>query len=534
MNHSERIVIIGGGIAGLAAAALLAREGASVTLLEAHNEVGGRAGSWEKAGFRFDTGPSWYLMPEVFDHFFKLFGSSAEQELDLELLDPGYRVYFEKQAEAVDIAVDRAGNVALFESMQPGAGKSLERYLDSAEEAYNLALAEFLYTNFEKKSALLRSPVVKRMPKLFDLMATSLDKYVGRYFKDSRLKQILGFPAVFLATSPFHAPALFHLMSHLDLTQGVLYPQGGFTVLIERIRMTAEANGVTILTGARVEEILLDQANGGSGKAVMAARGVRVERDGKSETIEADVVVSAADLHHTETQLLPEDAQSYPESWWQKRDAGPGAVLAYLGIKGEVPNLLHHNLFFTEDWTGDFEQLFPAKPGASRSIPNPASFYACVPSVTDSSVAPKGDTNMFLLIPVPSDTGIGAGGENGSGSAAVEAAVEVAIDQIIARTGDATFRDRIVVRRTVGPADFERELNSWNGGALGPAHTLKQSAFFRASIRSKKVDGLFYVGGSSIPGIGLPMCLISAEVLVKTLRGSTDASPLPEPVTAAP
>ncbi|MCI2958858.1 phytoene desaturase family protein [Agromyces atrinae] len=517
----DRIVIIGAGIAGLASAALLARDGADVVVLEASDVVGGRAGSWESEGFRFDTGPSWYLMPEVFDHFFRLFGSSAAEELDLVELDPGYRVYSDGYDDALDIRADRESNVALFEAQEAGAGAALERYLDSSEEAYSLALERFLYSDFSAPSAFLDASLLPRLPKLTRLLTNSLDAFAGDYVSDRRLRQVLGYPAVFLGTSPYKAPALYHLMSHLDLEQGVLYPRGGFTTIIAAIERIARAQGVRIETGARVTRIRTERTSRRT-----RATGVDYVQDGVAHRIDATRVVSAADLHHTETELVPADRQTYPESWWQKRDPGPGAVLAMLGVRGEVAGLLHHSLFFTADWRGDFEKLF----GDDPTVPEPTSFYACMPSATDDSVAPEGDTNLFLLIPVPADTGIGSGGIDGAGSAEVESIVDRAIARLADVAGDPDLADRIVTRRTVGPADFESDLNSWRGGALGPAHTLRQSAFFRGRNSSKVIEGLHYAGGTTIPGIGLPMCLISAEILAKGIRGDRSTSPLPEPV----
>lgn len=526
LEGGDHVVIIGAGISGLASAALLAREGASVTVLEARDEVGGRAGTWEQDGFRFDTGPSWYLMPEVFEHFFALFGKRVQDELDLVTLDPGYRVFYQNYDQHLDVVADRERNIELFESVEVGAGKKLSEYLDSAKYAYQLALRSFLYTNFERKRTLIDRTILKDLPKLADLMATSLDKFVRKSFDDVRLQQILGYPAVFLGTNPFDAPALYHLMSHLDMEQGVLYPKGGFWELIERIRILAEEQGVKIITGAKVTSINVVEA-GSPRSRVRATSGVTYVKKGKTFDLEAQTVVSAADLHHVETELLPPAAQSYPEEWWQKRNPGPGAALAYIGIKGQIPGLLHHNLFFSEDWAGDFAKI--GAPAGASSIPSPASFYACVPSGTDDTVAPRGDTNLFLLVPIPADVSLGKGGMGGKGSKAIESAIDQALSWIANVTNTPDLQDRIVVRRTSAPANFETELNAWRGGALGQAHTLLQSAFWRGTIRSKKVDGLFTVGSSTIPGVGLPMCLISAEVLVKTLRGETDAKPLPEP-----
>lgn len=515
----SRVVIIGGGIAGLASAALLAREGHEVTLVERREATGGRAYSWSADGFRFDMGPSWYLMPEVFDHFFKLVGTSAAEQLELVQLDPGYRVITQGHDDWTDIAATREDNVALFESIEPGAGAKLERYLDSALDTYEMAKKRFLYTSFESFGPLLTTDVLKRTPKLVQLLLQNLDTYVARRFDDLRLRQVLGYPAVFLGSSPFDTPAMYHLMSHLDLADGVLYPMGGFTTLIERIHAVAEQQGASIRTSAPVARILVDEATS-------TARGVELEG---GEVIEADIVVSAADLHHTETQLLPEAHQSYPEEYWEPRNPGPSALLLYLGVKGELPNLEHHTLLFAADWRENFEAIF----GPDTRLPEPASLYICKPSGVDPSVAPEGHENLFVLVPAPADLALGRGDVDGDGDTRLEAYADRIIAQIAQWTRTPDLAERIVLRRTYGPGDFHADLNAWRGSMLGPAHTLKQSAFFRTGNVSKKVRGLYYVGASTIPGIGLPMCLISAEVLVKRLRGDTSTGPLPEPLEAS-
>jgi len=511
-------VVIGGGISGLASAALLARDGYRVTVVEANAALGGRAGSWERDGFRFDTGPSWYLMPEVFDHFYKLLGTSSDEQLDLVTLDPGYRVIFEDTDEPIDIAASREGNIALFESIEPGAGAKLDAYLESARDTYDIAKKRFLYTTFQDFVPLLKRDVLKRGVKMGRLLLEPLATLAARTVKDDRLQKILGYPAVFLGSSPYITPSLYHLMSHLDLTDGVLYPMGGFTRVIQSISDLARAGGVTIITEAPVTRILVE--NG-------AAVGVEyTTRTGAVTRLDADVVVSAADLHHTETKLLEPAQQTYPESYWEKSTAGPGGLLLYLGVTGEIPELEHHTLMFTREWQKGFEAIF----GANTSVPSPASLYVCKPSSIDPATAPDGSTNLFVLVPIPSDPSIGRGDVDGDGDARIEAIADHVIEQIATWAKIPDLASRITVRRTVGPRNFVDELNSWKGTLLGPAHTLKQSAFFRAGNVSKKVTGLYYAGGSTIPGIGLPMCLISAEILVKRLRGDTSTGPLPEPL----
>ena len=518
-----RTIVIGGGIAGLASAALLAREGHDVTLLESRAELGGRAGLWETEGFRFDTGPSWYLMPEVFEHFYRLFGSSVAEQLDLVKLDPGYRVLFEGDPVPVDIRADRAANIRLFESVQPGAGRALDRYLDSATETYDMAVKRFLYSSYESFRPFLVPDVLRRLGRLARLLLQPLDKFVAGFVTDARLRQILGYPAVFLGSAPNLTPSMYHLMSHLDLADGVHYPQGGFSTLIDSIAAIARSEGVRVITEATVTAV---RVNGDKTVAGVSFR----DSAGQSVSLDSESVVSAADLHHTETELVPTALQTYPERWWQKRRSGPGAVLVMLGVSGELPQLQHHSLFFTTDWGKNFGQIF----GKTTSVPSPASLYVCMPSATDPSVAPTGDSNLFVLVPVPADVTLGAGGINGAGSVTIELIADAAIAQVAQWAGIPDLAARITVRRTVGPADFADDLNSWKGGALGPAHTLRQSAFLRGSNMSKKVSGLYYAGGTTIPGIGLPMCLISAEILLKRIRHDTTTGPLPEPLPARP
>jgi phytoene desaturase len=204
-------------------------------------------------------------------------------------------------------------------------------------------------------------------------------------------------------------------------------------------------------------------------------------------------------------------------------------VLACLGVRGEIPELPHHSLFFTEDWRRNFDDIF----GDHPQVPDPASVYVCKPSETDATVAPPGCANLFVLVPVPPDVSLGAGGVDGTGDPLVERVADAAIDQVAAWAGIEDLRGRVVVRRTFGPADFARDLNAWSGGALGPAHTLRQSAFLRTGNVSTKVSGLYYAGSSTVPGIGLPMCLISAELVLKRLRGDRSSHPVDEPTDQA-
>jgi len=253
------VAIVGGGVGGLATAALLAADGHRVTLFEAGPGFGGRAGSWERDGFRFDLGPSWYLMPEVFDHFYRLLGTSASEQLDLTTLDPGYRVYVEGDPEPFDLPAGREAARAALTSLDPASAARIAAYLDSASSAYQLATERFLYGSFDSIRPFLDRTLLGELPRLRRMLTRSLDDEIRRTTTDARLRRLLGYPAVFLGGTPMGVPSLFHLMSHLDVEQGVLYPRGGFARVVETLVELARAAGAQLVADAPVARILVDR-----------------------------------------------------------------------------------------------------------------------------------------------------------------------------------------------------------------------------------------------------------------------------------
>jgi phytoene desaturase len=308
---------------------------------------------------------------------------------------------------------------------------------------------------------------------------------------------------VFLGTSPYEAPALYSLMSHMDFSQGVYYPQGGLYGIIEALVQIGTKSGVTYHYGMAATRII---SQNGHAKAV--------EFEGGNQ-VTADIVVSNADLHHTEMNLLNSADRTYDEKYWSKKQVGPSALLMYLGVRGDLPELVHHNLLFTADWRSNFADIFNAK-----TWPEPASIYVCKPSATDATVAPAGHENVFVLVPAPASTDVS--------EARLHELADGYLDQIADMTGIPDLRERVVYKQIYGPQEFATDYNSWQGTALGLSHRLNQSALFRPSNRSKKLGNLYYVGGNTTPGVGLPMCLIGAELIYKRLAGDTSAAPLKE------
>ena len=517
-RNPDTAIVIGAGAAGLATAALLGREGFDVTVIDRIDEIGGRAGELTVDGFRFDTGPSWYLMPDAFDHFFALFGKRTEDMFELVDLSPAYRLFPEGQ-QLIDVPSDPEKTIALFESIETGAGDRLRNYLASAGETYELALKYFLYTTFSTPAGFLAPEVRSNYRKLVRLLTEGLEGFVDKQFADVRLRQMLAYPAVFLSSHPARTPSLYHLLSHTDLVQGVKYPQGGFAAVMRAIESLALAHGAEIQLGTEATAIHVDGRR---------ATGVSVRRsDGTAEELAADVVVSTADLKFTETRLLPRGKRTYDERYFAARNPGLSCVLVMLGVEGRLPELAHHNLLFSRNWDVDFDAVFDG-PHAARPLDASQSIYVSKPSETDASTAPEGCENLFVLVPTPSAPDLGHGDAyRESASPRVDAVADAAVDQIAAWCGIPDLAERIRVRRTLGPADFAERYYSFAGGAIGPAHTLKQSAFLRGRNASKKVDNLLYAGATTLPGVGVPMCLISAENVIKRLRDDVSSGPLP-------
>ncbi len=494
---NKKIVIIGSGLGGLAAAGLLAKDGYEVTVLEKNANLGGRAGLWEKDGFKFDLGPSWYLMPDIFEKFFSEMGTTADKELDLVRLNPAYRIFFEAEkdqsgritrpAEKVDIS-DWQQVRAYFEALEPGAGAKFDEYMRIAEYQYKIAVNDFLPLQYNKLSDFLSWRMMTEGRKLH--VFENMDRYIKRFFKNPRIKKILEYNLVFLGSSPFNTPALYNIMSYVDFGLGVWYPKGGIYELTKALTRLAEQYGAKIHLNTPVEKILVEQ-----GKTV----GVRVEG---GNVFAADRVISNADYAFTERKLLEAKDRTYSEKYWNSRILAPSAFMMYLGLNKRFPSLQHHNLYFCNDWNQNFEDIFKYK----RIGSNPST-YVCAPSVTDPTVAPAGCENVFVLTPIA------------PGIEVDEVAMEnLVMDQLEKQFDMQGIRENILVKKVFSAKDFSTFFNSQNGTALGLAHNLMQTAYFRPKQKSPKVQGLYYVGAGTHPGIGMPMVMLSAQVLAEGFR----------------
>ena len=473
------VLVIGAGVAGLSTAAFLAKAGCQVRVLDKNSSLGGRARIFEADGYRFDMGPSWYWMPDVFERFFAQFGKRVADYYSLQRLDPSYRVYWHEQV--VDVPADLGQLRTWFDSIEPGAAKQLDKFLAEAAYKYEVAMRKLVYMPGISVREFIDIDLIKGALRL-DVFV-SMKKHVARFFKDRRLQQLMEFPVLFLGAMAEHIPALYSLMNHADMVGGTWYPDGGMVRLPMAMGDLCSELGVVFQLNEEVVQL-----------ETTARRVQQVVTDKAEYT--ADIVIGAGDYQHIET-LLPVDKQSYSAAWWDSRMLAPSALLFYLGLDGRLNDVRHHSLFFD----ADFEQHAAAIYEQPRWPQDPL-FYMCAPSVSDKTVAPAGKENLFLLMPVT------------AGLSDHQALRGKYYTQLLQRL-EKVFGSVPTVEycRSYAQNDFMRDYHSFKGNAYGLANTLWQTAMGKPSCRSRKLDNLFYCGQLTVPGPGLPPALISGELV---------------------
>ncbi len=485
---SKKIIVIGSGFAGLSAACHLAQAGYDVTVLEKNADLGGRAREFSAEGFRFDMGPSWYWMPDVFDSFFANFGKKTSDYYELNRLSPSYKVVFDTK-ESVDIPADYGALRDMFESYETGAAAQLDAFMDDASYKYEVGIKDFVYRPSRSVFEFTDMRFFKGLVQL-DLLS-SFSKLARKHFKNEKLLQIIEFPVLFLGATPENTPAMYSLMNYADLKLGTWYPKGGMHEIIKAMVSLARELGVQFETNVEVAKIKIKND---------IVTGIETTED---IFYTADAVLAGADYHHVEQQLLPKAYRQYSPEYWDKRTMAPSSLLFYIGVNKRIKNLLHHNLFFDADFALHAKEIYD-----TPKLPTRPLFYVSCPSQTDSTVAPEGMENIFLLMPTPPDLPLT--------KADYEHYFDVMMQRLEAFTGE-NITEHIVYKRGFAHAEFIKEYHSYKGNAYGLANTLMQTALLKPSLKNPKLKNLYFAGQLTVPGPGVPPSLISGEVVAREL-----------------
>lgn len=475
-----KIAIIGSGFSSLAASCYLAQAGYDVTVYEKNATVGGRARQLKDKGFTFDIGPTWYWMPDVFEKFFNDFNKKPSDYYALEKLSPAYKVYFGEN-DVIDIADNLKDIVTTFESIEKGSGKQLESFIGEAKSNYDIAIKDLVYRPGDSIVELITLETAKRVSQFF----STISKTVKSKFKDYRLQQILEFPVLFLGAKPSNTPGFYNFMNYADFGLGTWHPKGGMYKVVEGMERLAIELAVKFETNANVEKINVE-----NNKAVgLVVNGL---------SLKADVVLSGADYHFTETLLEPFQRQ-YSEKYWDAKTFAPSSLLFYVGFDKKIENVNHHTLFFDVPFEQHAKEIYDTKRWPKEPL-----FYASFPTKTDDSFAEQGQEAATFLIPLAIDLK--------DTPEIRELYFNKIIDRFEALTNQ-SVRKHIVFKSSYCVNDFKNDYNSYKGNAYGLANILTQTAFLRPKIKSKKVQQLYFTGQLTVPGPGVPPSLISGKIV---------------------
>ncbi|MEI7819075.1 MAG: phytoene desaturase family protein [bacterium] len=491
-NQPRNIVIIGAGIGGLSAAARLAHDGFKVTVVEKESLVGGRAHRIEQDGYSFDTGPTILMMTDVLYDTFAYCDKNLDDYVELIQLEPNYKTWF-SDGETIEVSSNLPRFAKELARIDPKAPEQFYRFFSDVAKIYRLARGQFIDKNFDS----LRDFIdIKAGFQLFKGRGLyKLYNFVSRYFDDWRLRQLFSFQSMYLGVTPYEAPAVYSVVSYMETGLGIWYPKGGMHALPRAFQKLCEELGVTFRLNTAVDRIEIE------GKK---ARGVILENN---ELLKADIVISNADLTYTYKNLIAsEHRRRYPDKKVDALKQASSALLFYWGVDHELPDMLHHNVYFSDDFKHNLEEIFHEK-----VIPKDPAFYLYIPTKTDPKLAPKNKHVLYVLVPVPN---LNSDVDWNKATQDIKARVIERIKTVM----KVDIAKSIESEAIFTPQDFLTRFNLTDGSAFGLSHFFFQSGYFRPHNVSRDVDGLYFVGASTYPGSGIPMVTLSGKLVAERIN----------------
>jgi len=488
MSRPLDVVVIGAGLGGLAAAAHLIKAGHTVTIVERESIPGGRAGMITEAGFRLDNGPTVLTMPNLLADAFAAAGAEMADFVTIKPVDPMYRAVY---ADGSTLHV-RHGREAMTDEIRQFANaheaEAFGRFCDWLEQLYRVEMAHFIDANFDSVLDL-----VKPWRAGLELVRLGgfgkLGRKVASFFDDERLQRIFSFQAMYAGLAPYEALSLYAVITYMDSVEGVFVPEGGMHAMATGLAAAVEKAGVTIRYDSPVTRILRT----GSG----AVSGVEVAG---SERIAADVVVCNPDLPVAYRTLLGGvDAPRVA----RRGKYSPSCLLWVAGVKGLPPaEAAHHNIHFGHDWNASFKALIHD----GVRMPDP-SILVTLHSLDDASLAPAGCSSIYVLEPTP----------NLDGRIDWSRERDRITESLRAKVAGLGYPTDVVVERIYDPLDWEA-MGMERGTPFALAHTFRQTGPFRPNNVDKRVPGLVFTGSSTLPGVGVPMVLVSGKLAAERVQ----------------
>jgi phytoene desaturase len=493
----QRVVVIGAGFGGLAAACRLAALGYSVELFDKRDKLGGRGYQYDINGFKFDGGPTVITVPYMFDEIFDLAGRKREDYFSLTQLDPFYRI-FNHEGRHFDYHRETEDNLASIREWNAGDQEGYKRFLAGTEKIFDS------FGPFTDKTFLRFSDMLKILPQMVKLNAMAgTHGYVSRFIKDDFLRQVFSFHPLLIGGNPLDTPAIYTLIAQFEKRWGVLYAMGGTGAIVQGLGRLFTELGGKIHLNTEVREILVE---GRLAKGVRLADGTKVA---------ADAVISNGDPAFTYLNLIPARAR---RTWTNFRieklsKYSMSLFVIYFGTNRRYTGskLKHHNIIVGKNYKGLLKDVF--KDGGA--LPEEMALYLHMPTRTDASVAPEGCESFYVLAPAPN-----------LGSVDWTTQAKPYRDRIMQFLQDNYLPDvqqHIVAEHTIDPLHFQNTLNSHRGAAFSLQPTLMQSAWMRPHNRAEDFDNLYFCGAGTHPGAGIPSVLSSGKIAARLVHEAAQA-----------
>jgi phytoene desaturase len=486
MTKNKKVVIVGAGIGGITTAVYLAQRGYDVSVYEKNPSPGGRCGQFIRDGHRFDLGATMLLMPGVYHEIFNSLGISLEENKDIVLLEDLYRIYFD-DCSALVCTSDKERMKQQLEKIEPGSFIKAEKYVSDGYKIFKLGTEKLIRRNFYNlfQFANFQNLVLLARLKVY----ISHWSYARKFFKHPHLLMAYTFQNIYVGQSPFKSPALFSMVPAAEFTEGSFFPKGGMFAIIEKMYSAAEASGVQFIYNNTIKEITIRKNK---------AEGIILE-DGTP--VMADIVISNADLPYAYRELLPDRGRS---SRIDRMKYSCSAMCFHWGLDKVYPQLGHHSVFLSDSFREGLDRIF-----IDKTINNRPSFYVHAPARTDKAAAPDGQDTISVIV--------GAGHVDKSKDQdwnSIKKQTREAVIDRLEQQGLEDFEKHIKFEICYTPESWESACNISRGSVFGSlSHNIFQMGYFRPHNRHGKYRNLYFVGGSTHPGNGIPNVLMSAKLV---------------------
>jgi len=485
MNKPQKAVIIGAGVGGITTAVFLAQKGFAVEVYEKNANPGGRCGQMIQEGHRFDLGATILLMPSLYRQVFSALGMDMDKELETTSLEPVYKLFF-GDGTNFTFTRNKKKMKKQLEAIEPGSYAQYERYIKEGYDFFQQSMDGLLNRNFYNLFQFINLKSILLLIKLKTWIKHT--DYIKRFFKDSRLQKAFTFQNIYVGQNPYRQPAFFSMLPSAEIVEGALFPKGGMHSVVEKLFTTATELGVQFQYKKPVAKIL---ANGNRTEGIQLENG---------EIINADLVIANADLPYVYNNLLPDKPVA---KRLRKKEYSCSAIVFHWGVNKVYPQLDHHSIFLNEPYKAGMEKIFNKK-----SLSGNPSFYVHSPVRTVKSAAPENQDTLSIIVPAPH-----LDAKSDQDWQQLKQSARESVIRRLKEVGMTDIEEHIKFEICFLPKTFESYCNVTNGSVFGSlSHTILQMGYFRPHNRHRKYKNLYFVGGSTHPGNGIPLVLLSAKL----------------------